>query len=282
MAHLAVGNFVAELPPLDGGIAEFLAWWFAEPRLPATEQAVLEEYYASFRRSFGPRMRRLYGTQVREAENLVRAAPGLRVLEVGCGLGSESLWLALQGARVTALDVRPDRLAAARTRQAVLEAALGRHLDLDFAATPLLEFEPEPFDLVWLEQTFHHLEPRDAVVPHLARLVAPGGYLAISEANALNPLLQAELLWRRGLPRVARRPGPDGQDMLYGVERVTTAGAIRRSFAGQGITCLALRRFRIFPNRPAFEILAALEAGLERNWLAPLLTHFNYLGRKTS
>ena len=77
--------------PAVGGIAEFLAWWFAEPRLPTSEQAVLESYYTSFRRSFGPRMRRLYAAQVREAEELVRAAPGLTVLEIGCGLGTESL-----------------------------------------------------------------------------------------------------------------------------------------------------------------------------------------------
>jgi SAM-dependent methyltransferase len=265
-----------------GGIAEFLAWWLAEPRLPASEQAVFETYYASYRRTFGPRMRRLYAAQICEAEELVRATPGLSVLEVGCGLGTESLWFALQGARVTALDVRHDRLNAARARQAVLHTVLGRDLDLDFAATPLLELKSQTFDLVWLEQTFHHLEPRAAVVPHLARLVAPGGHLVISEANALNPLLQAELLWRRGLPRVARQPGPEGQDMLYGVERVTTAGAIQRAFAAQGIACLGLRRFRIFPNRGAFEPLAGLEAGLERNWLAPLLTHFNYLGQKAA
>ena len=278
MADLAVSSPAPDSPPTDSGIAEFLAWWLAEPRLPANEQAVLESYYASFRRSFGPRMQRLYGTQVREAEDLVRLKPGLRVLEVGCGLGTESLWFALQGARVRALDVRGDRLAAARSRKAVLEAVLDRDLDLEFAATPVLELDSDPYDLVWLEQSFHHLEPRAAVVPHLARLVAPGGYLVISEANALNPLLQAELLWRRGLPRVASQPGPDGRAMLYGVERVTTAGAIRRAFAAEGITCQALRRFRVFPNQP----LAALEAGLERNWLAPLLTHFNYLGRKTS
>ena len=65
--------------------------------------------------------------------------------------------------------------------------------------------------------------------------------------------------------------------------RVTRAGAIRRAFAGQGFDCLALRRFRVFPNRPAFESLAALEAGLEGSWLAPLgTTHFNYLGRKAA
>ncbi len=283
MANLAEFEVAGDLPPLAGGIAEFLAWWFAEPRLPSPEQAVLEAYYASFRRSFGPRMRRLYANQVCEAETLVRKQPGLRVLEVGCGLDSESLWLALLGARVMALEVRPDRLAAARARQAVLEAALGRVLDLSFSGTPLLELESEPFDPVWLEQTFHHLEPRAAVVPHLARLVAPGGHLAISEANALNPLLQAELLWRRGWPRVATQPGPDGREVLYGVERVTRAGAIRRAFAGQGFDCLALRRFRVFPNRPAFESLAALEAGLEGSWLAPLgTTHFNYLGRKAA
>lgn len=273
---------VPEAPPLpvDGGIAGFLAWWLARPRLPTSEQEVFDNYYAGYRRSFGPRMQRLYGEQVREAERLIRAKAGLKVLEIGCGLGTESLWFALLGASVTALDVRADRVAGARARQKVLEAALGRSLDCTFATTPVLELPMASYDLVWLEQTFHHLEPRADVVPYLAGQVAPGGHLVISEANALNPLLQLELLWRRGLPRVAEQRTEDGRSVFYGVERVTTAGTLCRAFAREGISCLSLRRFRIFPNRPLFEGLAALEAGLEHNWLAPLLTHFNYLGRK--
>ncbi len=280
MAEPEIAEAKAGPPPIDDGIAAFLAWWLAEPRLPAVEQDVLAGYYASFQRAFGARMQRLYAEQVREAEAIVRAAPGLRLLEIGCGLGTESLWFAQLGARVTALDVRPDRVAGAQARKDVLETVLGRTLDCSFTTTPVLDLPVEPYDLVWLEQAFHHLEPRAEVVPHLARLVAPGGHLVISEANAMNPLLQIELLWRRGLPRVATQQGPDGTSMQYGVERVITARALTRAFAREGIERQSLRRFRVFPNRAAFEGLAGLEAGMERNWLSPLLTHYNYVGQK--
>lgn len=186
-------------------------------RLPAVEQAVQAGYYASFQRTFGARMQRLYGEQVRETEAIVRAAPGLRLLEIGCGLGTESLWFAQLGARVTALDVRPDRVAGAQARKDVLQAALGRPLDCSFTTTPVLNLPVEPYDLVWLEQAFHHLEPRAQVVPHLARLVAPGGHLVISEANAANrcaasgfsptaPPLRVWPDWKLGWSEIGCRP----------------------------------------------------------------------------
>ncbi len=269
-------------PPLCAGIATFLSWWFEQLRLTDQDQQILEDYYASFRRSFGPRMRRLYNEQVREVEGILKKRPGLRLLEIGCGLGTESLWFALKGARVTGLDVRKDRITVARVRQKVVEEMLDQSLACTFEIASVLDYLAEPFDVVWLEQAFHHLEPRADVVPKLASLVVPGGYLVISEANALNPFLQLELLVRRGLPRVTKYSSPDGQIRYYGVERITTASAIRRAFSDKGVAFRSLRRFRVFPNRPVFERLSGLEAALERNWLSPLLTHYNYIGSKLS
>lgn len=264
-------------------IAEFLDIWLSNDLLDGSAAGVFAVYYGSYLKSFSPRMRDLYAGQIREAEDLLDQSPGASILEVGCGLGTESLWLALKGGQVSAIDVREDRIETARARQSVLEREIGRPLSCTFRCGSFLELDDrKPFDMIWMEQAFHHLEPRRDVVQKASDLLKLGGYLIISEANALNPVLQLELLIRRGLPRVEMQMGPDGTLHPYGVERVTTARALSRSFAKAGIHPLSVRHFRMFPNKPALERLAGVEHALASNVLAPLLTHFNYVGQKVA
>jgi SAM-dependent methyltransferase len=275
-APTALGRRFAQAPD----IAAFLAIWLEERALLQGAAAqTFDSYYASFRRAFPSRMRRFYRDQIAEAGALVH--PGRRLLEIGCGLGTESLWLALKGAHVMAVDVREDRLAAARERHAVLQRELGRDLFCHFSHASVLDLpEHATFDLIWMEQTFHHLEPRADVVRKIARLLAPGGHVVISEANAWNVPLQAQLLLRRGLPRVEMLDMGEGRKHPYGVERITTAAAIRAAFAGEGVRPLTVRHFRMFPNHGLFDLLAPLEAAASLKGLPFLYTHFNYVGER--
>jgi SAM-dependent methyltransferase len=253
--------------------AEFLAGWFAGGRLPPEQQRVLDGYYAGYRRHFGPRLRHFYADQLREVSALVAARPGARLLEVGCGCGTESLWLATRGARVTAIDVRADRLAVARARA----EALG--LDVGFLRRNLLDLPADGgFDIVWIEQAFHHLEPRAAVVRHLAGLLRPGGHLVVSEANGANPLLQLQLFLRRGWRTVATYTDEAGVPRPYGNERVLGAARLARLFAQAGVACRSLRWFRLWPNRAWAEPLAGVE---HARWLPKAaFTHYNYVGQR--
>ncbi|MBA8808841.1 class I SAM-dependent methyltransferase [Promicromonospora sukumoe] len=112
--------------------------------------------------------------------------PGARALDVGCAVGTNSVYLAKQGYEVTGLDFSRRMLGAARTAC--------RETGLDNPPTFVLQDfcswvpEAEPFDLV-LATAFVHLFPEpldrtitDALLSH----VAPGGSAIISttvEAN---------------------------------------------------------------------------------------------------
>lgn len=275
-APTALGRRFEQAPDIDA----FLAIWLAERGLLQGEAAAtFNTYYGSFLRAFSPRMRRFYRDQIVEASTY--AKPGRRLLEIGCGLGTESLWLAMRGAHVVAVDVREDRLAAARERHAVLQRELGRDLFCHFTHASVLDLpERATFDLIWLEQTFHHLEPRADVVRKIAHLLSPGGHVVISEANALNLPLQVQLLLRRGLPRVEMMDMGEGRQHPYGVERITTASAIRAAFAREGVRPLSVRHFRMFPNSAPFDVLAPVEQAAALKGLPFLYTHFNYVGER--
>ncbi len=106
---------------------------------------------------------------------LVRAlAPleGLRVLDLGCGKGRFSSRLADSGARVVGLDIS----------SAMLQDAAG--LARVKGSARRLPFADASFDAVAAVEVFEHLPDLNAALDELARVLRPGGTLAIVDKNA--------------------------------------------------------------------------------------------------
>ena len=267
------------MPPLDelrrGTIDAFLSYWLANPLLPAEEQRAFDHYYRSYKKHFGPYVRHWYTRQTKELTELIRAQGAPRVLEVGCGCGTEALWAAIQGADVTGIDIADDLLAAARARLDVIERMTGQRLRCDLRQASVLTFEAgSPFDVVFLEQTFHHLEPRTEVVAALARLLAPGGHLILVECNAWNPVLQAAFFKMRGTKTIVRHLGH-----VWGNERITWPFMLVRLFRHHGLHPVSLQYYRIFPNIPVADHLCFLDRNLPE-FLKPVFTHYNLVLRR--
>lgn len=263
-------------------ISEFLAQWLSKETLPEAEQKILWQYYASHRRHFPPRLQHYYRRQTDEIMELLRRNPGARVLEIGCGTGTESLWMAMQGAQVDAIELSQERYRTAMARKAVLERELGRTLQCRFINETVFEMAvTQPYDVLWMEQTFHHLEPREAMVDKLVAIVRRGGHIVVSEANGLNPLLQAQLWAQRGFSFKTVRHFVDhkGREHPYGDERVLSARSLSRLFRRRGVEQVSLEHYRLFPSGPNFDGLLSWEEAAPR-WLPPLFTHYNYVGIK--
>ncbi|MBY0279293.1 class I SAM-dependent methyltransferase [Candidatus Binatia bacterium] len=140
----------------------------------------------------------------------------------------------------------------------------------------------DTFDLIWMEQALHHVEPREAALDRVVDLLAPGGRVVVSEANAANPLLQLQLLLRRGWRTRTTLVDHTGREHPYGNERVLRAATLVRALARRGVRCERVCHFRVFPNHPRFDGTRGIEARIERLQLVPLLTHYNYVGRRVS
>src|SRR5262245_60025426 len=98
--------------------------------------------------------------------------PG-RALEIGCGTGTNALWLVQRGFEVVALDVAPLAIEAARKKAA--GAARCEFLALDFfTADP----PRAPFDFVFDRGCFHTFDDdptRACFAARVAELLALGG-----------------------------------------------------------------------------------------------------------
>jgi SAM-dependent methyltransferase len=98
-------------------------------------------------------------------------APGT-ALDAGCGGGSEAIWLAAHGWRVTAADISAEALARAAKRAG--ESGLLRWVEADLGV-----WSPDtPFDLVMTNYA-HPAMPQLEFYDRIAGWVAPGGTLLI-------------------------------------------------------------------------------------------------------
>lgn len=120
----------------------------------------------------------------RVAEAIAGAVPALgerEVLEYGAGTGLLGLALRPLVAHVTLADSSPGMLSVANAKIAAegLRNATTRLLDL--TAQPLPE---ERYGLVCTLLTLHHVEDVDGLLRKFHALLAPGGWLCVSDLDA--------------------------------------------------------------------------------------------------
>jgi len=105
--------------------------------------------------------------------------PGVRVLDVGSGIGGAAFHLAkTYGAKVTGIDLAEEMVAIALERVAErgvsdsVNFLLGDVLETSFA---------EPFDIIWSRDAFMHIPDKPRLFGRLHELLAKGGRLVITD-----------------------------------------------------------------------------------------------------
>ena len=121
------------------------------------------------------------------AEIAAPLTPG-RALDLGCGEGGDSLWLAEHGWQVLGVDISETALARAGAEA----SARGLTKRVRFVQTNLSETFPEgTFDLVSAQflQSLVHLD-RERIFSAATAAIAPGGVLIIVDHGAAPPWAQ--------------------------------------------------------------------------------------------
>jgi SAM-dependent methyltransferase len=130
-------------------------------------------------------MSRLLDPMHRRHIEALGVGPGARTLEVGCGNGSISAWLAERvgpSGRAVAVDLD---LSLVDVRAPALELRQG-----DIVAGPV---DPGGFDLVTARAVLHHVTDAEAAIRNLVASLAPGGSILLIEPDFL-PVSVAEPL----------------------------------------------------------------------------------------
>ncbi len=119
---------------------------------------------------------------------LGRLEPGLRVLDLGSGAGTDSLVAAQMvgpTGTVTGIDMTPEMLAKARAAAAEMGAT---NVEFVEAEAEHLPFPDESFDVVISNGVIDLIPDKDAVFSELFRVLAPGGHMQIADVTIQNPV----------------------------------------------------------------------------------------------
>jgi tocopherol O-methyltransferase len=102
---------------------------------------------------------------------------GAAVLDIGCGLGASSLYLARKyKARATGITISPVQVEMAR------KAALAAQVDAQFLLmdAEALDF-PQQFDVLWSVESISHYQDRRSFFANAERFLKPGGVFALTD-----------------------------------------------------------------------------------------------------
>lgn len=268
--------------------SSFLKWNFGHPAQNSVADA-FNLYYNRYYQSPDEieYVWKHYDSRLNRLKQL--AMEGKKIIEIGCGIGMNSLFAALHGGRIHGVEVKPYDVTIANMQRDILEQSIGRKLDCRFECANIMNAElKEQYDVVFMQEAFHHLEPRNTVVGIIDRVLKPGGILLCQESNAYNPVIQAKLFKFRQAQTIIERKEPEsGEVFLFGNERILTAGQMTRRFARVGIQCKRTRFFRILPTSLSKrKWLATLgefvENKLENSILnRPVCLHYEWEGNKS-
>lgn len=109
---------------------------------------------------------------------LLTEIPFAEVVEIGCGTGKNTEWLATKAAHVTAVDFSADMLAKA---QAKITTPTVRFQQADI--TEAWDFVAAPADLVTCSLLLEHIRDLNFVFQQASRVMRPGGWFYIGELH---------------------------------------------------------------------------------------------------
>ncbi len=168
-----------EHPPAVGACASFTAATKASASRP-DNRAAWNRIARHYQERSAPGTDRLewgIGGPFEDEARLLSDVAGKRLLELGCGGGQNSVYLARQGARVTGIDLSDEQVKFARLL-AARERVEAEFYQAD--ASDLSMFESETFDAVHSMYALQYVDDLEVCFREAFRVLKPGGLFVYS------------------------------------------------------------------------------------------------------
>lgn len=110
---------------------------------------------------------------------------GKKLLDIGSGLGESSVYFALQGADVTALDISPGMIETTLN----LGKRHGVELKGVVSVAEELNVPSATYDMVYIANAIHHVLDRTRMFREIHRVLKPGGHFFSYDPVAYNPAI---------------------------------------------------------------------------------------------
>ena len=198
---------------------------------------------------------------------------GARVLDSPCGDGFYTGLFArhLRAGALVAADLSAECLA--RARAAVRPASPDLTVEFTQGDAYDLPFDDDSFDLVWCAQSFITLDDPVRALRELARVVRPGGRVAVLETDEYHHVL---LPWPVGLELAVQRAVREESRVRYGTGgKFAQSRRLRAGFLEAGLTPTGRRTVvadRAAPFGPADREFLVRHLAHLRGFVAPELT----------
>jgi SAM-dependent methyltransferase len=183
-------------------------------------------------------------------------ADGVRVLDAGCGLGSESILCGMLGAKVTGVDLIEPWLNAGKKRLQFYEAVIGRPIPTELCAQSVFDIKGK-FDVIWSQESISHIDPAEDFIAFAYDRLNKGGKLIISDPNKLNPLIfwnaRRDAKKHGGLHSSFKNP-QTGEMVPFAYERVFDVFSIKRLLLRNGFVIESFHHNALLPWLPRLNI----------------------------
>lgn len=214
-----------------------------------------------------------------EIADRLALAPGMRLLDIGSGLGGAARYFAGRGAQVDGVDLTPDYVTAATalTRRVGLADRVG----FQAASATDLPFAAARFDRATLLHVGMNIPDKDRLCAEAARVLKPGGLFGVYDVMRMRDgEIAYPVAWAASTgtsfvaePVAYRRALKDaGFTLLEEHERTELALQVFRRFqarvAERGLPALGLH---LLMGADAATKVSNMVANLERGLIAPVM-----------
>jgi len=128
---------------------------------------------------------------------------GKRILDLGCGMGDATIYFALKGANVNAVDISPGMIKV--VKRIIKKKRLTKLVVAEVMLAENLKFKANYFDFVFGNGVLHHVD-QNAALKEVYRVLKPKGIATFIEPLKHNPLVNIYRFIAKDVRTVTEHP----------------------------------------------------------------------------